>query len=107
MFKVAKEIASEVSPAHKIWLEISSTWAVGLTVIVKVSDGPSQLIPLFVYVGVTVMFETMDANEVLSGSIYGIFPSPLAANPILVLSFVQEYVVTPSVFSVTKTISFI
>ena len=48
MFKVAKEIASEVSPAHKIWLEISSTWAVGLTVIVNDSDGPTQVIPLFV-----------------------------------------------------------
>ena len=47
----------------------------------------------------------MDANEVLTEANDGIFPSPLAANPILVLSFVQEYVVTPSVFSVTKTIS--
>ena len=71
----------------------------------NVSDGPSQLIPLFVYVGVTVIFETMDANEVLTEANDGIFPSPLAANPILVLSFVQEYAVTPSVFSVTKTIS--
>ena len=53
----------------------------------------------------TVIFETIDANEVLTGSKYGMFPSPLAANPILVLSFVQEYVVTPSVFSVTKSIS--
>ena len=53
----------------------------------------------------TVIFETMDANEVLTEANDGIFPSPLAANPIIVLSFVQEYVVTPSVFSVTKTIS--
>ena len=62
MFNVLNDTASEVSPLHKIWSEISSTWAVGLTVIVKVSDGPSQLIPLFVYDGVTVMFETIDAN---------------------------------------------
>ena len=105
MFNVLNDTASEVSPLHKIWSEICSTWAVGLTVIVKVSDGPSQLIPLFVYVGVTVMFETIDANEVFTDANDGIFPSPLAANPIFVLSFVQEYVVTPSVFSVTKTIS--
>ena len=51
------------------------------------------------------MFETIDANEVFTDANDGIFPSPLAANPIFVLSFVQEYVVTPSVFSVTKTIS--
>ena len=53
------------------------------------------------------MFETIDANEVFTDANDGIFPSPLAANPILVLSLVQEYVVTPSVFSVTRTISFV
>ena len=48
MFNVLNDTASDVSPAHKIWLEISSTWAVGLTVIVNDSDGPTQVIPLFV-----------------------------------------------------------
>ena len=48
VFVVVNSIASVDSPSHKIWLEILFTWAVGFTVIVKVSDGPSQLIPLFV-----------------------------------------------------------
>ena len=99
------DTASEISWLHKIWFEISTTSAVGLTVIINISDGPSQLIPLFVYVGVTVMFATIDANEVFTDANEGIFPSPLAANPIFVLSFVHEYVATPSVFCVSKIIS--
>ena len=55
----------------------------------------------------TVIFETIDANEELTEANDGIFPSPLAANPILVLSFVQEYVAVsythltlPTIYSV-------
>ena len=100
MFTVLNDTASEVSPPHKIWSKICSTWAVGLTVIVKVSDGPSQLIPLFVYVGVTVMFEIMALLNELAPVNAEISPFPDAATPVVVLSFVHESLVTPSVFTV-------
>ena len=56
----------------------------------KVSDGPSQLIPLFVYVGVTVMFETIELLNGLETVNAEIFPVSDAAKPIVVLSFVHE-----------------
>ena len=48
VFIVSNDIISVVSPLHKIWFEISSTCAVGLTVMVNISDGPSQVTPLLV-----------------------------------------------------------
>ena len=56
----------------------------------KVSGRPSQLIPLFVYVGVTVMFETMALLNGLETVKAEIFPLPEADKPMVVLSFVQE-----------------
>ena len=56
----------------------------------KVSDGPSQLIPLFVYVGVTVIFETIALLNGLETVKAEIFQLPEAAKPMVVLSFVQE-----------------
>ena len=90
MFVVVNKTDSVDSPLHNTWSIIVSTCAVGLTVIEKVSDGPSQLIPLFVYVGVTVMFETMALLNELDTVNAEIFPLPEAAKPVVVLSFVHE-----------------
>jgi hypothetical protein len=56
---------------------------------VKVSDGPVQLIPLLVYVGVTVIVEPIDELEVFIAVNGVISPVPLAASPVDVLSLVQ------------------
>ena len=48
VFIVVNSIGAVTSPSHKSWSFIALTWAVGFTEIVKVSDGPSQLTPLFV-----------------------------------------------------------
>ena len=47
------------------------------------------------YEGITVMFAVIGSFVSLSASKNGIFPSPLAPNPILVLSLVQLYMVVP------------
>jgi len=80
------------------------TWAVGFTVMVKVFAGPGQVTPPFVKEGVTVMLAlTGDPVELVA--IKGeMFPVPLAAKPMLVLLFVQVYVVLPPVFTVVNVI---
>ena len=90
MFNVLNDTASEVSPLHKIWSEICSTWAVGLTVIVNVSDSPVLLTPPLSNVGVTTMFATCVWFDEFRTVNAETVPFPLAAKPIDVLSFVQE-----------------
>ena len=65
------------------------TVAVGFTVIVKVDEVPVQLIPPFVYIGVTVMVAVTGELPVLIAVKEGIFPVPLPPNPIEVVVFVQ------------------
>ena len=65
------------------------TVAVGLTVMVNVSEVPTQLTPLLVNVGVTVMDATTGVVVLLVAINVGIFPLPLAAIPIDGALFVQ------------------
>jgi hypothetical protein len=48
---------------------------------IKVCDAPVQVIPPLLYTGVTVMIAVIGANPVLMAVNGGIFPVPLAANP--------------------------
>jgi hypothetical protein len=70
-------------------LGMGVTVAVGFTVIVNVDEVPVQLMPPFVYTGVTVMVAVTGEFPVLSAVNEGIFPVPLAPNPIEVVVFVQ------------------
>ena len=54
----------------------------------KVKDGPSQLISLLVYVGVTVIVETSGDVPAVPTKL-GIFPFPDASKPVAVLLFSQ------------------
>ena len=67
--------------AHKVSSETGSTDAVGLTVMVNVLDVPTQLTPLLVYVGVTVMVAVTGAVPALVAVKEAILPAPLAARP--------------------------
>ena len=69
------------------------TFGIGLTVIVKVTGAPLHDTPPFVYVGVIVIVELIGVLPVLVVTNDGMFPVPLAANPIAVLELVQLYTV--------------
>ena len=88
-FTVVKLISSIISsPLQTTTSDTSFICAVGVTVIVKVSVGPVQLISLLVYVGVTVIVET--SGEVPAVAVkLGIFPFPDASKPVAVLLFVH------------------
>ena len=82
-------ITSSVScPLHTTWLGTSLTWAVGFTIIVKVSVGPSHEIPSLVNVGVTIIVAVSAVVPAVAVKL-GIFPVPDAAKLIAVLLFVQ------------------
>lgn len=74
---------------HTTWLATGSTTGVGLTVMVKLMDGPTQLTPALVNVGVTVMVALTGALLVLVPVKLAILPMPDAANPIETVLFVQ------------------
>ena len=74
---------------------------IGFTIIVKVSVFPGQ--PLIN--GVTTIVAVTGVVPVLVAVKLAIFPVPLAAKPMLVLLFVQAYVVVPNVFVVAKVIA--
>ena len=84
-----------VSALQIIWSWGSSTWAVGFTVIVNVCSGPSQLIPSLVYVGVTVIVAVTGEVLLFTAVNEAMSPLPVAAKPILGVSFTQLYVVVP------------
>lgn len=69
-------------------MKTAVTDGVGLTVMVNVFDGPLQPTPLLVF-GVTVMVAVTGAVPVLIAVKEAMSPLPLAANPMLVLVFVQ------------------
>ena len=71
------------------WLVGCSTSAVGLTVIVKVFAGPSQVTDPFSKYGVTTIVAVTGAVPGLVAVNDAISPVPLAASPIDVSSFVQ------------------
>ena len=70
-----------------VMLDKLSTWGVGLIVIVKLIGFPLQLLAT----GVTVMLAIMALLPGLIVVNAGIFPVPLAPNPIFALEFVQLY----------------
>ena len=84
-----KVTAFELAPLHNTWFATVFTVAVGLTVMVNVFDGPEQVVPPFVNVGVTVIVATNGALVVLVAVKLAILPVPLPANPIAGILFVQ------------------
>ena len=81
---------------HTLLLPVMEQVGDGLTVIRIVSGVPGQLSTGFppVYVGVTMMVAVTEVLPLLTAVNEAIFPVPLAARPILVVLFVQLYVVT-------------
>ena len=78
------------------------TWPVGFTVIVKVLVGPVQEVPSLAKVGVTTIVAITGKVPVLTVVKELMSPVPVAARPILVVLFVQAYVVVPPVCVVPK-----
>ena len=68
--------------AHKDWFATALTTAVGLTVMVNVLDVPTQLTPLLVNVGVTVIVAVTGALVALVAIKDAILPAPVADKPI-------------------------
>ena len=66
--------------------------------IVKVLSSPGHVLLLISDVGVTVMVATIGAVVKLVAVKEGTTPSPLLESPILVLLFVHEYVLSPTIF---------
>ena len=86
-----------VSPLVINWLSSeNTTWGEGLTIILNVSESPSQLISLKVYTDVTVILPSIGAIVLLFATKLAISPVPVEGSPILGLSLTQEYVITPS-----------
>ena len=77
------------APAHTAWLAGWFTFGVGFTVMVKVMDGPTQLVPPLVNVGATVMVAVTGALVALVAVNDRILPEPDAPKPMVVLLFVQ------------------
>ena len=69
------------APLQYTWLATAFTVPAGFTMIVKVLLVPTQLTPPFTNVGVTVIVAVTGAVPVLVAVNDGIFPAPLAANP--------------------------
>ena len=88
---------------HSAWLKGWSTCPVGLTVMVKVFDGPVQEMSEWVKVGVTTIVATTGDTPVLMAVNALISPVPLETRPMLVWLLVHAYVVVPPEFEVVKT----
>ena len=104
-----------VSVKHtRIGALVRMIFAPALTVIVKVLEGPEQLKPALVKVGVTVIVATTGEVVGLMAVNDGMFPMPLAPRPIVVLLFVQVKIVlaivpakvTAAVFEPLHTVRF-
>ena len=76
-------------PLHTTWLAGWSTSPVGLTVMVKVFVGPSHVTPPLLKCGVTMIVATTGDVPVFVAVNVGIFPLPVAANPMLISLLVQ------------------
>src|ERR1035437_2679912 len=102
VFILPNTTASVGAPLQTKSLAGLLTCAVGLTVIVKVLVGPSHVAPPLVKCGVTMIVATTGDVPALIAVNVGIFPLPVAANPMLISLLVQVYVVTPPVLIVAK-----
>lgn len=87
-----KFIALVDEPLHKTWLAGSTTLGVGLTVMVKLCEGPGHPNA----VGVTVIVAVTGTLVVLIAVKAGILPVPPAAKPIEVLLLAQLKTVLPT-----------
>jgi hypothetical protein len=101
---VAKVIIPLAAELHRTISAGSVTWAVGLTVIVNVSAGPTQLTEPLVKVGVTVIVALMGDVPALVAVNEAMLPVPFAPRPIAVLLFDHAYVVVPPVRFVVNDI---
>ena len=98
----AGAVISAVAGSHNgTGLVIVST-GVGLTVIVKVFEGPVQLAGPFTRIGVTTIVATMAADPLFTALKDAISPLPAGARPIPGSLFVHENKVFPIVFVVMK-----
>ena len=84
-----KVTAVVVAPVHTVWSATALTFAPGLTVIVKLTGVPGQLMPPLVNTGVIVIVATCGTAVLLIARKAPISPIPPAANPMLVLLLVQ------------------
>ena len=84
-----KFTAAVGEPLHKVWLEGATTVGVGFTVIVKLCEGPVQVL----VDGVTVMVAVTAAVPRLIAVNEAMFPEPEAARPMPGVVFVQLNVV--------------
>ena len=100
-----KTIAGIESPLQTTIFEMVFTCPLGFIVIVNVFAGPIQFVPPLAKVGVTVIVAIIGLVELFTGVKIGIFPVPEVAKPMLGVSFVQLYVVVPTVFVVEKEIA--
>ncbi|MNF78357.1 hypothetical protein D3C84_605370 [compost metagenome] len=81
---------------------IATVLGVGLTVIVKVFVDPVQSMPPLFSIGVTIIVAITGETPLLVAVKEGILPFPDAAKPIEELLLVQEKVVVPLEFIVSK-----
>ena len=105
LFIVVNSIGFVNSPSHKSWSSIVLTCAVGLIIIVNVSVGPSQLTLPLVNTGVTTNVAVCDSDVSFVTTKLPISPvPPEIGKPMLVLSLVQLYTVSPPELIVVNTI---
>ena len=74
-------------PEQSVWFVRSLIWAVGLTVMVKVSAGPTQFTEPLAKVGITVIVALIGDVPALVAVKEAMFPEPLAPRPMAVLLF--------------------
>ena len=82
-------IIAVVAPVQYALLLTGVTVGIGFTVMVKVLEGPVQVTPALVKLGVTTMVATTGNAVALIAVKLAILPMPLAANPIEGLELVQ------------------
>ena len=87
-FKVVRFIVACV-PLQNTCGIVGFTWPVGFIIISNVIGAPLQFNPPLLKVGITIIVATWGTVPVLIAVNGRIFPVPSAANPIVVLLFVQ------------------
>ncbi len=99
---VLKVILFVCAVLQTLWLSGWFTWADGLTMMVKVLAGPSQVTLPLVKCGVTEIVAVTGEVPVLTAEKEVISPLPNAARPMDGVSLVHVYVDVPPVFIVLK-----
>lgn len=89
-------------PTHTAWSAGWFTLGVGFTVMVKLIGVPTQLVPILVNVGVTVIVAVTGALVTFVAINDRISSTPDAPNPMDGVLLVQVYVTMPPVFGLLK-----